>query len=132
MFGDLLFGASPIGALLGITPAVRAPVTHQLELPDGSVPRRADIAVRLVTTNDPFAVSEGFVPGYSIGGTSRPAIDSTGTWILNLEPNVSIYPAGTVYEVRERFGGLPWTALYIVVPTSGGRVEDLLVASPFA
>jgi hypothetical protein len=132
MLGGGALGAGVLGGEVS-GPAGPAPsgatVTHKLRLPDGSVPIRADIAIRLIGSL--YGPQEAHVAGnYSIGGVSRPVIDSTGTWSANLEPNAWITPAGTMYEITERFGGQPPVRLYIVVPSLGGEVQDLLVSAP--
>lgn len=124
-----MYGATLYGAYQSVVAAVGVPVTHDLGLPDGTIPRRADIAIRLAGKGYPWTTIEGSVGVLSVGGIARPQVDSTGTWTASLIPNALLSPAGTVYEVRERFGGRE-SILFISVGLTGGRVPDLLASAP--
>lgn len=107
-----------------------ATVTHQLRMPDGSVPPSASISIRLIATTDPGLTAEGHAAGYSIAGESRPVIDGTGTWTAALVPNNVITPANTVYEIVEALPRVPAAKFYISVPTLGGAAETMLTPLP--
>lgn len=56
-------------------------------------------------------------------GTEIELDEEDGSWTMELEPNASIVPAGTVYARRLRGYGISGTPTYAIVPDEAGPVD---------
>ncbi len=93
-------------------------ITLDIRTPSGGLPRSVAVTARLVAalgTNEAL----GFAGGEEIGGTRTFVPDAeTGVVSMDLVPNSTIVPSGTVYELSVVVNGRRQEILFIAVPVA--------------
>lgn len=110
-------------------------VFNTVRAPDGT-PIRTKVEIRLVAGPDP--TDPGFLVDdhVTILGRWASGADDNGYWSVELEPNVSISPSNTYYQVIERYPpGNATTRYFIRVPdgaTPSYWIGNILIVDPAA
>lgn len=93
-------------------------ITEDLELGDGSDATGVTVVYQLVGENG-LPIREAYFNNTTVVGTVTPTV-TLGAYSVDLTPNASITPSGTVWKRTATIEGSGSTAEYIVVPASGG------------
>lgn len=92
-------------------------IRNVVTAPGGGFAAGEQVAIRLVAATTGNA--GGFTSGGEVVGRVYLTTGSDGSWSVDLTPQASITPSGSVYEVVEKQGSIRVTS-YITVPASGG------------